>query len=189
MGSLPSTIAAVVLGSSPLSSESAPVSFSPIRKHPMPNSQKWPLGTKVQKHFAGYGTFVGEVGCFEDGLYHIVYSDGDAEDFDEDDMERHLYLVPSPTAVTPFAFILRKRHEHAFHDEPILLETQIGRWNRRYCDTAINIHSHHFLVVWGIAQQRCTNSHLDCRDLSCHGILCPTRILCQSHQYLLVDSR
>ncbi|KAL3934124.1 MAG: hypothetical protein SGARI_003524 [Bacillariaceae sp.] len=45
----------------------------------MPSSMKWPLGTKVQKYFPGYGSF---------------------EDFAESDVEQHLYLQPS-VATTP----------------------------------------------------------------------------------------
>jgi hypothetical protein len=62
--------------------------------------QRWPLGTRIRKHFEGHGDFDGEVKGFNDGLYSIEYSDGDKEQFDEREMKR--YVVKTPSFVSQF---------------------------------------------------------------------------------------
>ena len=61
------------------------------------------IGAKVQKRFQGYGIFTGEVTkALHDAergwLFHVVYTDGDSEDFDEDEL--HAVLIAPSVQVT-----------------------------------------------------------------------------------------
>lgn len=64
--------------------------------------QRWPLGTKIQKLFEGHGVFVGEVKSYKDGLYSIVYTDGDTEQLDEREMKLYA-LMDLPQTSTQVA--------------------------------------------------------------------------------------
>jgi hypothetical protein len=44
------------------------------------------IGKRVNKHFPGYGDYVGRITSYEDGLFHVVYDDGDEEDMDEKEL-------------------------------------------------------------------------------------------------------
>ncbi len=44
------------------------------------------IGKRVRKHFPGYGYYVGRITSYEDGLFHVVYDDGDEEDMDEEEL-------------------------------------------------------------------------------------------------------
>jgi hypothetical protein len=110
-----------------------------------PPSQIWAIGTKVQKYFPGYGVFMGKVTRFDDGLYHIAYSDGDEEDFDEKDMERHVFLyndpcltlvpvVTPPPLALPYESFDRKRAGNVTMDTE-----EAGRPKRMKFDSAVNI--------------------------------------------------
>ncbi|KAG7356020.1 hypothetical protein IV203_000706 [Nitzschia inconspicua] len=57
--------------------------------------QRWPLGTKIRKYFEGHGEFIGEVQSYKDGLYTVLYSDGDTEELDGREMKRFELQDPS----------------------------------------------------------------------------------------------
>ena len=63
--------------------------------------QRWPLGTKIRKHFEAHGDFDGEVKGYNDGLYSIEYIDGDKEQFDEREMKRYVLKTPSFASPKP----------------------------------------------------------------------------------------
>jgi hypothetical protein len=44
------------------------------------------VGKKVRKFFEGYGYFNGKIDSYEDGLFHVVYNDGDEEDMNEQEL-------------------------------------------------------------------------------------------------------
>ena len=46
------------------------------------------VGTKFQKSFPPHGVFTGEVKSFRDGLYQILYSDGDTEELYEHELQQ-----------------------------------------------------------------------------------------------------
>lgn len=62
-----------------------------------PREQLWPVGTKFLKVFEEHGAFVGEIVSFDGNFYRAVYSDGDQEDLDENEMRRLTILPPSET--------------------------------------------------------------------------------------------
>lgn len=51
------------------------------------------VGSYVKKEFNGHGVFIGKVVKFSDGLYNIVYEDGDSEDLENDEIVEILINV------------------------------------------------------------------------------------------------
>ncbi|GLE04278.1 hypothetical protein PINS_up018434 [Pythium insidiosum] len=65
---------------------------------------RYPLGTRVLKHFTGYSDpFSGTVDKFiqESGFYHISYDDGDSEEMTEDDVETYFDRLPPSVGTAP----------------------------------------------------------------------------------------
>jgi hypothetical protein len=56
---------------------------------------KYSPGTKVEKHFPGYGWFQGAIVSADDEYYMIEYEDGDREEMDESEVEMHLFSAGS----------------------------------------------------------------------------------------------
>jgi SNF2-related domain len=72
--------------------------------------QKYPLGLCLKKKFDGFGVFEGRIESFDSstGYYNIKYSDGDIEEFDENDIDHLIrnpaqYMIDNTTTTTTTA--------------------------------------------------------------------------------------
>ena len=62
---------------------------------------KYPVGTKIRKHFDGWGWFEGMVVSHDEGFYQVLYKDGDKEEYDENELEDILWPSNQPTTKKP----------------------------------------------------------------------------------------